>query len=231
MQKLPPWTPGCTRESVGSFALNSSLREDFHDITQTWRPSFFGLGWSNNPFLREVYSCWKCERQAAGQVQKIWEPWLIVPSWSNKNDLAVSTSERTLSRILGGKESGRHLTQSYDKSPYTSRKSETHQKNCHRNFDYTTIADRLRTVRWRKRKRSDSVLWNTNPYNNRKFQKAKWQDNTKRHQKRLRTYLGQSVGITTATQLVLLNRFTGFQPSYSPQKLCNQKDTHLKICN
>ena len=46
----------------------------------------------------------------------------------------------------------------------------------------------------------------------------------KRHQKtsitqRLRT---DSVRVTTATQLVWLNRFTGDQPSHSPQQQCNQ---------
>ena len=41
------------------------------------------------------------------------------------------------------------LTQSYDKSPYIQRKIQkgTRQhKNATKNFDYTTIADRLRTV-------------------------------------------------------------------------------------
>ena len=43
---------------------------------------------------------------------------------------------------------------------------------------------------------------------------------------RLWTDLGRSaVGVTTATNL-----FTGSQPSHLPQKLCNQKDTHLMIC-
>ena len=46
---------------------------------------------------------------------------------------------------------------------------------------------------------------------------------------RLRTDLGWSVGVTTATQLVWLTWFTG-PPSHSPQQPCNQKDTHLKIC-
>ena len=54
-------------------------------------------------------------------------------------------------------------------------------------------------------------------------------DNTKTPQKssikqRLRTDLGRSVGVTTATQLVVLTWFTGL-PSNSPQKPCNQKDT------
>ena len=46
---------------------------------------------------------------------------------------------------------------------------------------------------------------------------------------RLRTDLGRSVGVTTATQLVWLTWFTA-QPSHSPQQPCNQKDTRLKIC-
>ena len=45
----------------------------------------------------------------------------------------------------------------------------------------------------------------------------------------LRTDLGRSVGVTTATQLVLLTWFTG-PPFHSPQQPCNQKDTHFKIC-
>ena len=44
----------------------------------------------------------------------------------------------------------------------------------------------------------------------------------------LRTDFGRSVGITTATQLVL-TWFTD-PPSHFPQQPCNQKDTHLKIC-
>ena len=46
---------------------------------------------------------------------------------------------------------GRDLTQSYDKSPYTDRniqKAMWQHKNATKNFDYTTIADRLRTVSW-----------------------------------------------------------------------------------
>ena len=45
----------------------------------------------------------------------------------------------------------RDLIQSYDKSPYTDRKIQKatwQHKNATKNFDYTTIADRLRTVSW-----------------------------------------------------------------------------------
>ena len=46
----------------------------------------------------------------------------------------------------------------------------------------------------------------------------------------LRTDLGRSVGVVTATQLEWLTWFTG-PPSLSPQQPCNQKDTHLKFVN
>ena len=51
---------------------------------------------------------------------------------------------------LQGEKEG-DLTQSYDKTPYTNRKYEnqrTTHTNATKNFDYTTIADRLRTVSW-----------------------------------------------------------------------------------
>ena len=49
------------------------------------------------------------------------------------------------------KKKGRDLTQSYDKSPYTTAKSKKQRdniKNATKNFDYTTIEDRSRTVSW-----------------------------------------------------------------------------------
>ena len=45
----------------------------------------------------------------------------------------------------------------------------------------------------------------------------------------LRTDLVWSVGVTTAIQLVWLNRFTDTQPSHLPQQPCNQKDNYLFI--
>ena len=50
---------------------------------------------------------------------------------------------------LSTSEKGRDLTQSYDKSPYTDRtiqKATWKYKDDTKNFDYITIADRLRTV-------------------------------------------------------------------------------------
>ena len=49
------------------------------------------------------------------------------------------------------REKGRDLTQFYDKSAYTDRKIQKamwQHKNATKNFDYTTIEDRLRTVSW-----------------------------------------------------------------------------------
>ena len=45
----------------------------------------------------------------------------------------------------------------------------------------------------------------------------------------LRTDLGWSVGVATATQLVWLTCLQA-QPSHSLRQPCNQKDKHLKIC-
>ena len=63
----------------------------------------------------------------------------------------------------------------------------------------------------------------------------KQRDNTKLSTKTsitqwLETDLGWSAGVTIDTKLVWLNRITGSQPFHKPQKLCNQKDTYLKIC-
>ena len=64
----------------------------------------------------------------------------------------------------------------------------------------------------RKRKRSDSVLWQK-PLHQQKSQKGKVTTQTTPQKssitKRLRTDLGQSVGVTTVTQLVWLTWFTG----------------------
>ena len=84
----------------------------------------------------------------------------------------------------------------------------------------------------RKGKRSDSVLWQKSLHPQKKNSKKPNMTTHKRHRKnsitqRLRTDLGRSVLVTTAVELVWLNRFTGSQPSQLPQKLCNQKDTHL----
>ena len=49
------------------------------------------------------------------------------------------------------REKGGDLTQPCDKNPYTHRtiqKATWQHKNATKNFDYTTIADRLRTVSW-----------------------------------------------------------------------------------
>ena len=78
----------------------------------------------------------------------------------------------------------------------------------------------------RKRKRSDSVLWQK-PLYQQKCQKDKVTTQTMPQKssitQRLRTDLGRSVGVTTAIKLVWLTWFTA-QPSHSPHQPCNQKD-------
>ena len=54
-------------------------------------------------------------------------------------------------KLLYIKRKGIDLTQSYDESPYNDRKIQKatwQHKNATKNFDYTTIPDRLRTVSW-----------------------------------------------------------------------------------
>ena len=56
---------------------------------------------------------------------------------------------------------GRYLTQSYDKSPYTDRKIQkatSQYKKATKHFDYTTIADRLRTVSWGNDRQPNGVV-------------------------------------------------------------------------
>ena len=86
---------------------------------------------------------------------------------------------------------------------------------------------------WDKRRRSDPVLWQK-PLHQQRSQKGKVTTQTTPQKssikQQLRTDLGRSVGVTTATQLVWLTWFTG-PPSHSPQQPCNQK-THIeKIVN
>ena len=46
------------------------------------------------------------------------------------------------------REKGRDLTQSYDKSPYTNRNVKRAKWQHKQRFDYTAVANRLRTVSW-----------------------------------------------------------------------------------
>ena len=74
----------------------------------------------------------------------------------------MNQMKRRRQRNLKSKrEKGRDLTQSYDKSPYTDRKnpkSNVTQKNATKNFDYTTITDRLGTVSWSTSSHSTGVV-------------------------------------------------------------------------
>ena len=78
---------------------------------------------------------WKLKSRSS--LMEVW-------SWSSLQILVSVVS-------LISREKGRDLTQSYDKSPYTHRKIQKatwQHKKATKNFDYTTIADRLRTVSW-----------------------------------------------------------------------------------
>ena len=62
------------------------------------------------------------------------------------------------------------LTQSYDDSPYTNRKfnDQLTTQNAVKNVDYTTIADRFRTVSWSNNNYPTFCLWVSNLPTNRK---------------------------------------------------------------
>ena len=81
-------------------------------------------------------------------------------------------------------------------------------------FSHTSVhIQKLRYIgNKRKRKRSDSVLWQK-PLHQQKCQKGKVTTQTTPQKssikQRLRTDLGRSVGVTTATQLVWFTGFTG----------------------
>ena len=53
------------------------------------------------------------------------------------------------------------MTQSYDKSPYTHgkiKKQRDNTQNATKNFDYTTIADRLKTASWSNNSHPNGVV-------------------------------------------------------------------------
>ena len=80
----------------------------------------------------------------------------------------------------------------------------------------------------RKRKRSDSVLWQK-PLHQQKCQKGKVTTQTTPQKssikQRLRTDLGRSVGVTTATQLVWLTGLRAHLPTNRNSRLI--KRTHV----
>ena len=66
----------------------------------------------------------------------------------------------TVISVLNMREKGRDLTQSYDKAPTPTEnpKSNLITQKRHQNFDYTTIADRLRTVSWGNHSHTTGVV-------------------------------------------------------------------------
>ena len=72
-------------------------------------------------------------------------------SSSRTNQYSINKMQERIKNTKNYKRKGRDLTQSHDKSPYTDRKIQKatwQHKNANKTFDYTTIADRLRTVSW-----------------------------------------------------------------------------------
>ena len=62
--------------------------------------------------------------------------------------------------VIYKREKGRDLTQSYDKSPYTNRNvkmSKWQHEQRHKKFDYTAVADRLRTAQMCRRTEEEVV--------------------------------------------------------------------------
>ena len=99
-------------------------------------------------------------------------------------------------------------------------------------FSVFKISLTLRIITKRKRKRSDSVLWQK-PLHQQKCQKGKVTTQTTPQKssikQRLRTDLGRSVGVTKATQLVWLTGLRAHLPTNRNSRLI-KRDTRLKIC-
>ena len=79
----------------------------------------------------------------------------------------------------------------------------------------------------RKKGRDLTQSYDKSPYTSRNVKRARLQHNAKKSSitQRLRTGLGRSVGVTTATQLLWLTGLRA-KPSHFPW---NQKDKHLKV--
>ena len=93
----------------------------------------------------------------------------LIPGWSwnawnrlwTSSITCIWSIQGSYEVLLSRREKGRDLTQSCDKNPYihrTIQKATWQHKNATKNFDYTTIADRLRTVGWRNSSHPTGVV-------------------------------------------------------------------------
>ena len=76
---------------------------------------------------------------------------IIQLSFFNLTPPNLSFNTYFCAQYMSIREKGRGMTQFYDKSPYLHReiqKATWQHKNATKNFGYTTLADRLRTVSW-----------------------------------------------------------------------------------
>ena len=75
----------------------------------------------------------------------------LFPIFLQDGSVYTCASDRWVFLSVSPREKWRDLTQSYDKSPYTNRnvkRAKWQHKQRHKKFDYTAVADRLRTVSW-----------------------------------------------------------------------------------
>ena len=112
------------------------MKYDASVVHVWWRQLFIMKTWV-------TYTCEEVERLQSYWPQQSPAEVRSRPTLCNEVIIAVN------SLII--REKGRDLTQSCDKNPYTHRiiqKATWQHKNATKNLDYTTIADRLRTVSW-----------------------------------------------------------------------------------
>ena len=124
-----------TREGGTSEDIKCRLQEArsaFLSLNQVWKPSLYNVKTKLKIFNSNVKSVLMYESEC----------WKMTVADIKKCEAFNNGCIR--------REKEGDLTQSYDKTPYTNRKFEnqrtTHKR--HKNFDNTTIADRLRTVSW-----------------------------------------------------------------------------------
>ena len=100
---------------------------------------------------KEIHKSCACFQHANMTKESIWSGICML---KQAHDLCVSllfVQCRHIPICKINREKGRDLTQSCDKNHYTHRaiqKATWQHQNATKNFDYTTIADRLRTVSW-----------------------------------------------------------------------------------
>ena len=141
------------------------LKSIFLHLYLTWGVLLCDIGDTHHSHCTTPHYEWRCKRRIWDNIKLIWSMLTITRSGDiNENDTCISNLftnllffAHTLLQFQQRKleqrnfipkylwEKGRDLTQSCDKSPYTPRKKAAWQhKNATKNFDYTTIVDRMK---------------------------------------------------------------------------------------